>query len=207
MVYKMRKFIKENSFAFLLILTISVFKLVISWQDTAYIVNRLVDDAFYYFKTAQNNVNGYGSTFDGLNLTNGYHPLWMLCLLPIYYLISNDGDLVLHIILTLQVLMAALFMFLAYNFISKNLSKSAGIVALLVFLWPRFINQMEYGMEGGGLILLLLMTVLYMHNRGSMRLECSTKENLIFGLLLGLIFLARLDSIFLLAAVAFFILY
>ena len=36
------------------------------------------DDAYYYFKVAQNISEGHGSTFDGINLTNGYHPLWML---------------------------------------------------------------------------------------------------------------------------------
>ena len=35
------------------------------------------DDAYYYFKVAQNISEGHGSTFDGINRTNGYHPLWM----------------------------------------------------------------------------------------------------------------------------------
>lgn len=36
------------------------------------------DDAFYYFQIARNIATGHGSTFDGIHLTNGYHPLWML---------------------------------------------------------------------------------------------------------------------------------
>jgi hypothetical protein len=35
------------------------------------------DDAYYYFKVAQNISEGKGSTFDGINPTNGYHPLWI----------------------------------------------------------------------------------------------------------------------------------
>lgn len=38
------------------------------------------DDAFYYFKIAQHIAARHGSTFDGVHPTNGYHPLWMLCL-------------------------------------------------------------------------------------------------------------------------------
>jgi len=38
------------------------------------------DDAFFYIKTAQNLADGYGSTFDRLSRTNGYHPLWLLIL-------------------------------------------------------------------------------------------------------------------------------
>ena len=42
------------------------------------------DDAYYYFKVAQNISEGQGSTFDGINPTNGYHPLWMLICVPIF---------------------------------------------------------------------------------------------------------------------------
>ncbi len=38
------------------------------------------DDAFYYIKIAQFLASGHGSTFNGLVFTNGYHPLWMACL-------------------------------------------------------------------------------------------------------------------------------
>lgn len=38
------------------------------------------DDFFYYLQIARNLADGLGSTFDGVNPTNGYHPLWMLVL-------------------------------------------------------------------------------------------------------------------------------
>ena len=58
------------------------------------------DDAFYYFTIARNIVEGYGSTFDRLAPTNGYHPLWLLVLVPIFLipiaklpaaLVASDG--------------------------------------------------------------------------------------------------------------------
>ena len=48
------------------------------------------DDAYYYFKVAQNISEGHGSTFDGINATNGYHPLWMLICVPIFALARFD---------------------------------------------------------------------------------------------------------------------
>jgi hypothetical protein len=39
-----------------------------------------VDDAFYYFVVAQHIAQDGMSTFDGITLTNGYHPLWMALL-------------------------------------------------------------------------------------------------------------------------------
>ncbi len=47
------------------------------------------DDAFYYYEIASNIVAGYGSTFDQTAPTNGYHPLWMLILLPVFWLQSS----------------------------------------------------------------------------------------------------------------------
>lgn len=38
------------------------------------------DDFFYYVVIAQNIVDTGRSTFDGVTLSNGYHPLWMACL-------------------------------------------------------------------------------------------------------------------------------
>src|SRR6202041_2863493 len=42
------------------------------------------DDAFFYFKIAENIVQGLGPTFDGLGATNGFHPLWLVILIPIF---------------------------------------------------------------------------------------------------------------------------
>ena len=38
----------------------------------------MVDDAFYYLVPAQNFIEGRGTSLDGMNPSNGYHPLWML---------------------------------------------------------------------------------------------------------------------------------
>lgn len=40
----------------------------------------LPDDAWYYFEIAERAASGQGLTFDGINVTNGFHPLWMLLL-------------------------------------------------------------------------------------------------------------------------------
>src|SRR5215475_3514123 len=57
------------------------------------------DDAYYYFKVAQNISEGHGSTFDGIHPTNGYHPLWMLICIPIFALARFDLILPLRVLL------------------------------------------------------------------------------------------------------------
>ena len=48
-----------------------------------------VDDAYYYFEIARNIARGNGSTWDGLHTTNGYHPLWMVMLLPVVFVVRD----------------------------------------------------------------------------------------------------------------------
>jgi hypothetical protein len=47
-----------------------------------------MDDTCFYIKTANNLARGLGSTFDGINLTNGYQPLWFFILAAFYFIIS-----------------------------------------------------------------------------------------------------------------------
>lgn len=44
----------------------------------------LFDDSFYYLAIARNVAEGYGSTFDRLTPTNGYHPLWLGLCVPLF---------------------------------------------------------------------------------------------------------------------------
>ena len=44
--------------------------------------NFIVDDGYFYPQIARHIVHHQGSTFNGIMLTNGYHPLWMvLCVI------------------------------------------------------------------------------------------------------------------------------
>lgn len=61
---------------YLLIFVATVF--LIYWGPIPTILGGVSDDALFYPKIASNLVDGYGSTFDRLQPTNGYHPLWIL---------------------------------------------------------------------------------------------------------------------------------
>src|SRR5689334_1699423 len=50
--------------------------LIVFWNEGPFALT--FDDAWYYLTIGRNLANGQGSTFDGINLTNGYHPLWQL---------------------------------------------------------------------------------------------------------------------------------
>jgi hypothetical protein len=76
--------------------------IVIFWRDAPFALT--FDDAFYYFGIARNVAHGHGSTFDGIDPTNGYHPLWMLMAVPAYAAGLN-GTAAVRVLLSLQVLM------------------------------------------------------------------------------------------------------
>ncbi|HEY5534230.1 MAG TPA: hypothetical protein VIL99_04720 [Ignavibacteria bacterium] len=85
------------------LLLILVFTLLIisfsAFLPFNFLLNFSHDDAFFYIKTADNFSKGLGSSFDGVNSTNGYHPLYFLLLSFYFYLIhlfSNPSPEVLY---------------------------------------------------------------------------------------------------------------
>jgi hypothetical protein len=73
--------------------------LILLWGDLPHLLT--FDDAFYYFAIGRNIAEGAGSTFDGTNPTNGYHPLWMV-VSAATYLVGFDGVAAIRAILVLQ---------------------------------------------------------------------------------------------------------
>jgi hypothetical protein len=73
----------------------------------AALVNGLEDDAFYYLQIARNVSAGHGFTFDTLHRTNGFHPLWLFCLVPLTRLAPGDFASV-RLLLCLQLFLVVL---------------------------------------------------------------------------------------------------
>lgn len=64
---------------------------LLAWAEPGQIAFLFPDDAFFYLKTAQHVADGQGSTFDGINPSNGYHPLYMLLLAAVARLSELRG--------------------------------------------------------------------------------------------------------------------
>src|SRR3970040_1164529 len=78
------------------------------------------DDAFYYFKVAQNISEGHGSTLDGINPTNGYHPLWMLVCIPIFALARFDLILPLRVLVLVSGAISAATGVLLFRLVGRH---------------------------------------------------------------------------------------
>src|SRR5690349_1856159 len=97
------------------------------------------DDAYYYFKVAQNISEGHGSTFDGINPSNGYHPLWMLVCIPIFALARFDLILPLRVLLVVMGGFSAVTAVLIYRLARENLSQPVAIVAASFWAFNSYI--------------------------------------------------------------------
>jgi hypothetical protein len=58
--------------------------------DEARFLAYVPDDAFYYFKIAENVTRGYFFSFDTVTETNGFHPLWLFVIVPIISLFGKS---------------------------------------------------------------------------------------------------------------------
>ncbi|MBI5945286.1 MAG: hypothetical protein HY864_13020 [Chloroflexi bacterium] len=159
------------------------------------------DDAYYYFKTAQNISLGLGSTFDGINLTNGYHPLWMLVCIPIFYLARFDLILPLRVLLIAIGLLNAVSAVLIYRLISNTLSRAVGILAASFWAFNIYIHEVVYepGLESP---LAAFAVVLFIWKLSQFENEWRTKpitsrQIAALAVISVMVMLSRLDLIFL----------
>ncbi len=165
------------------------------------LTQRTTDDSYYYFKTARNIVAGLGPTFDGINRTNGFHPLWMAMLLPFEWLAHGDSVLALRIMYAFVGVVAGTTLWAAYRTATVFSGRSGGVIAVCAMLGPWFLNPVINGLETGILILQLFLLMWAAHRYDLLSLQAEPRKNVFLGLMLAILFLCRLDSIFVVLAV------
>jgi hypothetical protein len=152
-----------------------------------------IDDGFYYFVVARNVAAGLGFTFDGLARTNGFHPLWLFIITPIFALPGKI--LPLRVLALLLVSLNAVTAALLYRLASRRLSPGAAFVTALAFaLLPPIHNFTARGGMEAGLSAFLIILLL---DRLAVTDGKATRGVLILAGVAALTVLARLDNVFL----------
>ena len=59
--------------------------------DATFVTPYTHDDSYYYFQIARNIARGLGPSFDGLELTNGFTPVWGALLVPVFAVIDDPS--------------------------------------------------------------------------------------------------------------------
>jgi len=187
-------FLRENKIFLGLLFLIFLAYLWAVWQPIENLLpGFLLDDAFYYFKTASNLVNGLGPTFDGEHSTNGYHPLWMGILTAIYYFYPDDK--VTPIFIALLISLAFLFLTLAVFWRILSLFSQdrflKSILSLLFILNPWVLVNSLNGLETP--LTMLIFSLFFWLFLRILSGENQPKPFFFLGLTAGLLVLARVD--------------
>jgi hypothetical protein len=154
------------------------------------------DDGFYYFKVAANISTGIGVTFDGINPTNGFHPLWMMVCIPFFALARYNLVLPLRLLVLISALLnagtAILIFRLLRKFITSETAAATGV--FWVFLPSIHLTVVQNGMEStiSAFFLALLFYLVVLWREERLRFW----KLLPLGIVAGLAILARLDNIF-----------
>ena len=124
------------------------------------------DDAYYYFKVAQNITEGRGVSFDGLNPTNGFHPLWLALCIPVFALARFDLILPLRILLIASAALHASTVVLLFRLLRSALSTPVAVMAAAYWAFDLRLHYTfyEFGLESA-LALFALISFLYVMSR------------------------------------------
>jgi len=174
----------------------------LAFQDSIFLTSYvLFDDAFYYLKIASNIARGLGPTFDGINLTNGFQPLWELLLVLLAKVSGGDKELLLHLSMLVQAILLGISVYLMFT-LQRTMRIPLGISIVGTIIWSLASFYLQLAMAGleAGLrnVILLVCALVFLHSRRSP----SPKPIALLGFLLGIQALARLDSIFMLASIS-----
>ncbi|MEO6965815.1 MAG: hypothetical protein ABI076_07950, partial [Acidobacteriaceae bacterium] len=149
------------------------------------------DDSFFYLVVGRNFALGYGSTFNRLMPTNGYHPLWMLLCAGVYS-IFPDRTTGLRMIAALIVVLNIVVLLVAARLL-RRLHAPAWVAWTILI---PFLFGLQLGTESSLSAALLAGTLLALY---TFLQYPGWKSGLAFNLLAALAVLSRLDSIFVIA--------
>jgi hypothetical protein len=168
-----------------------------AWQsDVRHLLVRIADDASYFMTTARNMAAGRGMTFDGIHSSNGFQPLWLLLLVPLFTL-HGPPETMIRLVVLLQGALLVIAFLLLYRAHARMFSARTALVSGILFIFL-VANPSVNGMESALLVLLLI--VLFGYGLQLSQAPISRYRALCFGMLLGLVVLARLDMVFIVLA-------
>ena len=158
--------------------------------DTAWLIARMPDDAFYYIRIGQNLALGHGSTFDGVHQTNGFHPLWQ-AIVTVAAVVVPSGDGLIRLVLMVGLGFALAGTILLVRLAARIVGMPGALFAAIVALHgPVPLAAQVNGMEGAVVVFTLALAATAL-------CRCVETEDgyALLGLACALVVLARLDLI------------
>ncbi len=173
----------------------TVIKLIVIWRGLPE-KSLLCDDAYYYFTIARNIGQGLGPTFDGLAMTNGFHPLWQAILVPVFRLFQGDLWVPVRLALSLTAALDLLSGWLIFRIVRRAGGHGVALAAAIAwFVLPQTFLLGLRGMESSLSTALLLLLVVNLGRYNSVMRTVPFQAAVSTGLLLALCGWARTDNL------------
>ncbi|HMR39831.1 MAG TPA: glycosyltransferase family 39 protein [Ignavibacteria bacterium] len=194
---KFKSGISDNLLNFLMIILILTSVRMIFYfaiTDFPAVISRVPDDASYYLKIALNFNEGKGFSFDGISRTSGFQPLWLYVLIIFTFIFKTSPETTLRSVMILQVILlflsSLIFVKILRRFFVNEIVFAGGLI-FTIFVYFQYLNGMETP-----LMILIFLSLFYHILKSETFIKRSVKKELVTGILLGLLMLARLDMVF-----------
>jgi arabinofuranosyltransferase len=178
---------------------------IFNFLRNSYLYTTILDDAYIFFRYAENIVNGYGFVWNiGEAPVEGYTSFLYLFTLIIAKFLAIDLELFAILFGTITSAFTLYFAYLIYDHLYPNdqIKTSANIITIIILaLSPAFTYWSGAGMETSFYSMFLMMTIYYF-----LKLPDSVKNNLLKGILFGLLCVLRFEAVlFFLAALYYLV--
>jgi hypothetical protein len=188
---------EKSSWIFLTILVaiLGIGLLSLAFRNSTVVFDSpLTEDGYYVLTVARNLARGVGFSVDGTTWTNGFHPLWAILSSLAFVLAGDASEPAIRILLAasavFSILSALSWSSVVGGAFDAN-SRLYRIIFMLVYLTSfQLLAQHFNGLETG--FSLLLFAVIGNYWCGSY--DYHTRGSAVLGLLLGILFLARIDA-------------
>lgn len=172
------------------------------YRDPSWLSNYwLFEDFGYSLKIAKNIALGLGETFDGVVPTNGYQPLYVWLMVPVFWIFRHGLVGPMYAAVTLLAVCNVAAGYAVYAILLRLTGHARAALLGAAFWLFNFSIAKDgtNGLEAGLSTMLLAFTVAYYFGIDPRRQD--RRQALTLGLMLGLSFLGRVDAVFLTAAV------
>ncbi len=189
---------RDNRFFYfsLILIAMSVY-MVFSHGLKNAVAFSVIDDGMYYPKIAVNFWQSYKITYDSVTITNGFHPLWLLINLPIYFILKNPLTALWGTYFLIFILLEFSLWFFCRISRELNVSVAGSIVAAIIIFFNLRSFTIFYSLLEAPLVLFVYLIYIFYMIKDKNKRFSSPKSSFISGLLIGIGFLARTDTVFL----------
>lgn len=189
-----------NPGLFVVLAAAAAVHLAVAVQDFSTLARNgfLYDDSFYAFQIARNIAHGAGATFDGIHATNGFQPLYVAVLVPMYWIARDNATLPIHLALVFSALLTVATAYVLHRMIARRASETAALIAAGAWAFsPIVVRQAANGLETALALFFFALSVHHYLERVRAVPDPPRRAFVILGALLGLAMLARVDLGFL----------